>query len=312
VTEFRACFARWHLLVRTRDDMNASLARKRLARLLDERQQQLPAWMRAEASDALTAVWGTSRVGQLLPAVSEPPGWLSFVIHNRISTGANGGAAAAQRHRSGATAAAPDAAAAAAADAAAAAEDATADAAAAEAAALALAHTPDSDLARRMGFDVEEVDGWATEWQGGEHSHNDLKVGAELLPLAGRRYLRVSWVDTAQLAANGRRPLHVGDVIMTFFGRGGGPTAPASGASGDGDGDDRDDNRGDDGRVGSGGGGGGGGAAAAAAAGGGGGGGDGRSEAVPALRSREAFTALCRRLPFASLQVYRASEHHTS
>ena len=120
-----------------------------------------------------------------------------------------------------------------------------------------------------LGFDVEEVAGWATVAEGrSQYNASEMTAAddatladVEWVPLKGQKYLRVCAVDSARFGRNAKDSLQVGDVIMTFFGRGGGS----------GGGEEKDNNK----------------------------------VEMPPIRDKELFCQLCRELPFLSLEVYR-------
>lgn len=126
-----------------------------------------------------------------------------------------------------------------------------------------------SELMQILGFDVEEVEGDVDVSDEHEYADDEWELAqeGEWVPLRGRTYLRVTEVDVSH-SGNGRDTVKPGDVIMTLFGRGGGTAVQEADA----------------------------GAAAAVEAG----------EFVPALRSRWEFVALCKNLPFVSIQVFRS------
>jgi len=213
VAEFRACFARFHLLFRSQDRDLESASKRLIERIADN----VPKWIRDGAAEATSAIWGAFHSGDLLKAVGHPPGWCAYIVDN-CSDGIN--------DVKNITTTEP----------------------------LRSDDGPENALVALLGFDVEEVEGWATHEEANlTEEHAEVEDEGEWVPIKGRQYLRVCAVDQ-RLLGNDREPVAVGDIIMTIFGRGGGTQAE-----------------------------------------------------LPALRSRDSFIALCKLLPFVSLQVYRES-----
>jgi len=176
VIEFRACFAKFHLLFRSQhsnvDEVSAHLA--------ERIPPHSPDWIRDGVMEAVGAVWGSVHHSQFQEPLGHPPGWRYYVVDNRAD-GLRDVPLSPKSRRRG------------------------------------------SQLMQVLGFDVEEVQGWAsrTDAFDDEDSKWEIAMEGEYVPLEGCTYLRVTEVDESHLG-NGREPVQTGDIIMTLFGRGGG------------------------------------------------------------------------------------------
>eukprot|EP00750_Incisomonas_marina_P011771 INCI16415.2.p1 GENE.INCI16415.2~~INCI16415.2.p1 ORF type:complete len:2447 (+),score=457.87 INCI16415.2:185-7525(+) len=96
VSEFRACYGRFHLLYRSQQSRVPDLQETEVSAPLpgttpssagaEKFPHDLPQWMRNQSVEATSCVWGAFQQGQVMQTVNPPVNWFSYVLRNFEST----------------------------------------------------------------------------------------------------------------------------------------------------------------------------------------------------------------------------------